>query len=364
MTSILPTTADFNAIALAQTPLIDVRAPIEFNKGAIPNAVNLPLMLDDERHQVGECYQTQGQAQAIALGHQLVDGDIRQQRIAAWQAFIMQQPQAMLYCFRGGLRSRISQAWLAETGIDVVRLAGGYKAFRQYLINSLEQTAQQLYSNQLQAWVIAGRTGSGKTQLLNRLAVSVDLEGLAQHRGSTFGGHAWPQPSQIDFENQLAYRLIALAAQASPHRVFEDEGRNIGSVHLAANLFNAIKSGKRVLLTTCYEERRANIWQEYVIAAQQEYDNFDTWQNHMQMRFQRIAKRLGGLGYAKVCRAFEHACLQQQTQADWAGHYLWIDQLLSDYYDPMYDYQLKRYPQPYVIEGTADELSEFFAQLA
>jgi len=101
-----------------ERPLIDVRAPVEFAQGALPGAVNLPLMNDEERHQVGIAYKQQGQTAAIALGERLVSGDIKQARITAWQAYLTEHPDALIYCFRGGLRSQIAQQWLEETGIS------------------------------------------------------------------------------------------------------------------------------------------------------------------------------------------------------------------------------------------------------
>lgn len=358
----LPTSDDFRSIALAKTPLIDVRAPIEFTKGAIPHAMNLPLMQDEERRLVGLCYKQQGQHNAIELGHQLVNPAVRQPRIQAWCQFKQHHPTAMLYCFRGGLRSRISQTWMQEAGVEIIRIAGGYKAFRQYLISVLDQMAVKLQSQAIKPWVLAGRTGSGKTQVLTKVDFAVDLEGLAQHRGSSFGGHAWPQPTQIDFENQLAYRMIELDAKPYRHWLFEDEGRNIGSVHLNTELFSAIKSGDRILLVTPFAQRRQNILQEYVVEAQAEYGDLNLWAQFMHARFERIAKRLGGVTYAKVRNAFDQAWLTQQQSGDIESHLAWIDQLLTDYYDPMYDYQLKRYPQPFVMQGDASEVSAYLAQ--
>jgi len=355
----LPTVDNYAAIALAQTPLLDVRAPVEFERGAIPQAINLPLMNDEERHQVGLCYKQRGQQQAIALGHQLVHGERRAQRLASWQDFFSQHPNGLLYCFRGGLRSRTTQQWLADAGVEVARIAGGYKAFRQYLIDTLDQTAQALELGELTSMILAGRTGSGKTALLQQLPGAVDLEGLAQHRGSSFGGRAWPQPSQIDFENRLAYRFIALNAQSLRQRVFEDEARNIGSVHLSAPLFNAIKAGQRIVLDEPFETRCQHILQEYVIEGQLEFGGLNPWIAHMQSRFVRIAKRLGGVGYARLSHAFEQACSVQQASGEFGAHLGWIGPLLQDYYDPMYDYQLKRHSQPVVMRGGAKDVLDF-----
>jgi tRNA 2-selenouridine synthase len=251
---------------------------------------------------------------------------------------------------------------MADAGMEIVRIAGGYKAFRQYLMCELDQMAVTLQTQAIKPIVLAGRTGAGKTQVLNQFKFALDLEGLAQHRGSTFGGHAWPQPSQIDFEHQLAYRWIELQHQGYACALFEDEGRNIGSVHLSAELFNAIKSGERIFLDTPFIERRQNILQEYVVEAQAEYPSLEAWHDWMLKRFVQIAKRLGGVGYAKLQTAFNQAWLDQRDNGGLDAHLVWIDQLLTDYYDPMYDYQLKRYPQAFKIAGDRQTIQAYLAQ--
>src|SRR5690554_6436633 len=98
---------NYRAILLNDTPLIDICVPIEFAKGSFPKAINLPLMSDSEREQVGTCYKQQGQKAAIALGHQLVSGAIKEERIKAWLDHIEQHPDAYIFCFRGGLRYKL-----------------------------------------------------------------------------------------------------------------------------------------------------------------------------------------------------------------------------------------------------------------
>jgi tRNA 2-selenouridine synthase len=104
----LPLSDDFKSIVLNRTPLIDVRAPVEFANGAFPDAVNLPLMNDEERHLIGIRYKEEGNAAAVKLGHELVSGEIKEARIRAWSDLMASKPDAMLYCFRGGQRSKIS----------------------------------------------------------------------------------------------------------------------------------------------------------------------------------------------------------------------------------------------------------------
>ncbi len=105
-------------ILASNTPLIDVRAPIEFRQSALPAALNLPLMDDAERAAVGTCYKRHGADAALALGHQLVSGEVREKRLAAWRDACLRYPQGYLCCARGGQRSHIVQQWLKEAGVD------------------------------------------------------------------------------------------------------------------------------------------------------------------------------------------------------------------------------------------------------
>ncbi len=170
-----PDTDDYLNLFLNDVPLMDVRAPVEFAKGSFPSAENAPpLMNDEERHRVGICYKEKGQDKAIELGgHQLVSGDIKAQRIEAWKRFVARHPEGgYLFCFRGGgLRSRLTQQWIRDSGIDYPLVKGGYKALRRFLIDSLEA---QIESGQFR--ILSGRTGTGKTRVLMQLPNPVDLE--------------------------------------------------------------------------------------------------------------------------------------------------------------------------------------------
>ena len=163
----LPLTDEFRRIVLEQRPLIDVRAPVEFERGAFDGAINLPLMNDEERHLIGIRYKEQGNASAVALGKKLV-GPVKQERVQAWVDFFHAHPDAYLYCFRGGQRSQISQAWMQEVGVILPRLKGGYKAFRSFLMQESERISEKL-----DTLILGGRTGSGKTLLIHQIENSI-----------------------------------------------------------------------------------------------------------------------------------------------------------------------------------------------
>jgi len=355
----LPQTDDFKSIVLNQTPMIDVRAPVEFLEGAFSSSTNLALMNDEERQKVGKCYKQHGNEAAVKLGHQLVNEVARTPRVDSWMAFMDENPDALLYCFRGGMRSKIAQQWLKDSGREIVRLKGGYKAFRRYLIDYLEAFPQLVKQKNIKPIVIAGRTGSGKTLAIHQLENAIDLEGLAHHRGSAFGRHVTPQPTQINFENELAMTLMGFIESGQTQLVIEDEGRNIGSVNFSKDLFDCLKSGERVVVDTPMLERIAITLDEYVVEAQKEYESIDAWAEFMRAAFERIKKRLGGERYQRVMDSFEFALQHQLGSGSTQKHEAWIEILLSEYYDPMYDYQMQKNQHQVCFTGSIDEVVQY-----
>lgn len=213
-------TQHYRELFLDDIPLMDVRAPVEYHKGAFPNTVNRPLMNDIERQKVGTSYKQHGQQAAIALGHELVCGALKAERLAAWKAFAEANPNGYLYCFRGGLRSQIVQQWLKQdAGIDYPRVIGGYKALRNFLFETTRAAVDEC-----DFVLVGGLTGCGKTEVIAALDNSLDLEGHANHRGSSFGRRATPQPAQIDFENRLAIDILKKRHRGVGQFVLEDEG--------------------------------------------------------------------------------------------------------------------------------------------
>jgi tRNA 2-selenouridine synthase len=358
---------DFETLLLSGTPLIDTRAPLEFAKGSLPTAVNLPLMTDAEREQVGKCYKEKGQDAAIELGHALVSGETKQQRVDAWQAFVSDHPNAVLFCFRGGLRSQISQQWLSEAGTVIPRIEGGYKALRSWLIDKVDACATQQ-----PLLVIGGRTGCAKTELLthgcsgNPIPNSIDLEGLANHRGSAFGKRAGGQPSQISFELALGVALLQVLGRQPDCLVLEDEGRLIGRCAIPLSLHTAMKKAPLMLLESTFEDRVEHSFHNYILAnlaeiearIQDQEQAFEIFAEGLQTSLMNIAKRLGGVRYQALNKAMTAALFQHREKHDPELHREWIAPLLRDYYDPMYDYQLKDRRHLICAQGTAAELAE------
>lgn len=336
-------TDDYRALFLSPTPMLDLRAPGEFARGAFPSALNLPLMSNEERALVGTCYKKQGQEAAIALGHQLVSGELKAQRLAQWVDFARQHPQGYLYCFRGGLRSLTVQRWLRDAGVDYPRVIGGYKAMRRFLLDELERSVASA-----SFILISGKTGTGKTRVISRLPRAVDLEGLANHRGSSFGQLPTPQPAQIDFENGLSIALMRLLARASGPIFLEDEGRLIGCLSLPASLREKMSVAPMFVVEESLDERIDVVIDDYVVDLGRRYellygeDGPRLHREKLQRDLARIVKRLGGERQQRVSTLLDEAFAHQGRSGDLSAHRAWIALLLQEYYDPMYEYQLAR----------------------
>jgi tRNA 2-selenouridine synthase len=357
------TAAQFDDLLLHQRPMFDVRAPIEFDKGAFPNVVNLPLMNDDERQQIGICYKEQGQDAAIALGNQLVSGITKSERIKKWFDFASKHPDAVLYCFRGGLRSKVSQQWLAEAGIAIPFVEGGYKALRTHLIERLDQLVEEV-----PAFVLSGRTGTGKTEILPQFDRAIDLEGIAKHRGSSFGKFIEEQPSQITFENNLAVALMQLQRASNEPVIYEDESRLVGCRLLPISLQEKLKSSPIMVLNDHFDARVERIFGEYVVKAiaawEQEISNpkeaFLAFGDSLLQSIFRIRKRLGSEAHTHLVKLLEKALSRQSNEGNLTDHKAFIAYLLTHYYDPMYDYQLSLKQDRVVMQGTASELVTWY----
>ena len=353
-------TDDYRALFLADTPMMDMRSPGEFARGSFPCAHSLPLMSDDERAQVGICYKRRGQAAAIELGHRLVSGEARDQRLRAWTEFASANPDGYLYCWRGGLRSRTVQEWLAEAGIAYPLVRGGYKAMRRFLLEELDRSVTAA-----DVTLVCGKTGTGKTRVVHRLARAIDLEGLAGHRGSTFGQLPEPQPTQIDFENALSIALLRQLA-AGDRRIFlEDEGRLIGRLYLPPVLREKMIGASMLVVEQQLAERVEVILEDYVLDLGERYAQLYGEQGpvrhaqKLQDDLARIRKRLGSERHAIVRALMEGAFHQQWRRGELEGHREWIAALLEKYYDPMYEYQLRQRAGRVLFRGDREAVIEW-----
>lgn len=359
-------TADFRALFLNDAPLMDVRAPVEFAKGAFPHTVNLPLMNDIERQKVGTCYKQKGQQAAIALGHELVCGQVKAERVHAWAEFARVHPDGYLYCFRGGLRSQVAQQWLKDAGIDYPRIVGGYKAMRTFLIETLESAVREC-----RFLLVGGLTGTGKTEVLAQLDNAIDLEGHANHRGSSFGKRATPQPAQIDFENALAIDFLKKRARGCDEFVLEDEGRIVGSVSVPLTLHLGMQHYPLVWLEDSLEGRVERILRDYVIdlcaefvALQGPEQGSTTFAVRLRQSLDNIVKRLGAERCSRIGAIMDAALAEQARGRGFDLHREWISLLLREYYDPMYAYQHEKKASRVVFSGDQAAVVEWLHERA
>ena len=350
-------TEDFHSLFVNGTPLLDVRAPVEFGQGAFPASENIPLLDNRQRELIGTRYQQQGQEAAIALGWELATAEIRQQRLSAWRDFCQRHPQGYLYCFRGGLRSRLSQQLLVEAGVQYPLVRGGYKAMRRFLIDALEQACRNA-----PLLLLSGPTGSGKTVVLQSLSRALDLEGRAGHRGSAFGDLLSSQPAQIDFENAISIDWLRLR-HTGPQPVFvEDEGRLIGRRLVPDHLQKAMRTAPLVILECSLEERIDHIINDYITTLAPRYRQaygeagMDKFQTDVQVRLERIQKRLGGERYRFLRASFAEAATYFRRHNCAQGYREGVALLLGDYYDPMYAYQLGKRQGDIVFRGQREEV--------
>lgn len=356
---------DLQTLCLSDIPLIDTRSPSEFAKGSLPTATNLPLMNDEERAAVGLCYQQQGQDAAVQLGHELVAASKKAERVALWKRFAERNPQGALFCFRGGLRSSITQQWLAEIGINYPRIRGGYKALRRWLIAQSDDTFDSSH-----IILLGGRTGVAKTRALNEgnggdpLPGSVDLEGLANHRGSAFGKRTSDQPTQIGFELALGVALVKHRCQHHPYLILEDEGRLIGRCALPLALQTSRQHADWVRLEASLDDRIQHSYENYILSNLDELNvndsanGFHAFSAGLLDALDRIQKRLGGQRH-QALKAIMTDAIECHRQGDPEQHKHWIALLLTDYYDPMYDYQMEKRSRPPVFTGSESAVADY-----
>lgn len=295
-------------------PLLDVRSPAEFVQGHIPGAHSFPLFSDAERVQVGTLYKQQGKDAAVKLGLQFV-GPKLASFVDMAEAIASPHRQVRLYCWRGGMRSG-SLAWLLQTaGFQCTLLTGGYKAYRRWALDQFKKRYPFV--------VLGGLTGSGKTELLHALANHgehiVDLEGLAEHKGSSFGHLGKPaQPSTEHFENMLALRLSSLGGDRPVW--LEDESRMIGSCYLPADIWQQMQQSPFVWIECSKEERIRRLLKDYGNHSQEK----------MIQATQRLVKKLGAVR------------TKQAVQCILDGDLKTAISIVLDYYDQAYTYACQR----------------------
>ncbi len=308
----MPKPLDINGFLRGSGPILDVRSPGEYAHGHIPDAVSFPLFTDEERAQVGTCYKQVGREAAVELGFDLAGPRCGEFVRAA--KTLAPNRQLRVHCWRGGMRSG-GMGWILElAGFTVDTLKGGYKAYRRWVRETLVTPKPVV--------ILGGMTGSGKTQILHELAALgepvLDLEGLANHRGSSFGALMLPpQPSTEHYENLLAEQWAS-----APQRPIwlEAESRRVGTCRIPGELFAQMEAAPAVEVVRSLDERLdllVDIYGEADGAALVEAT-------------ERIRKRLGGDRTKAAVAHIKSSNLRAACA------------IILDYYDRAYRYDLER----------------------
>jgi len=246
------------ALEMENILFIDARTPKEYDEDHILSAINVPLLDNQERHEIGVIYKQYSREKAIERGMELFPAKIP----SIYNAVKDHRKKTIIvYCARGGMRSGIIASLLESIGFKVLQVEGGYKSFRHYITD-------QLYNFPLKPKIIClyGLTCSGKTKLLEKLANSLNLEELAQHRGSLYGGVGLKPHRQKKFENLLLQKLREL--NHFEHLFVEGESRKIGDTEIPSFLFKAMKAGINVRISKDFELRVKECVQEYFSSAE------------------------------------------------------------------------------------------------
>jgi tRNA 2-selenouridine synthase len=284
----------------------------------VPGAINIPLFSDQERAEVGTLYKQVGPEQAKDRGLEFVSPKLPG-IVTAIKGQVATKRPVVLYCWRGGMRSASVAAIAELMGVQVYRLHGGYKAFRHYVLESLEQ-----FPLKPQVIVLCGSTGVGKTTLLKMLAQAgeavIDLEGIANHRGSAFGHVGLGKPSTAqNFDSMLLEELLRFNDR--PTLLVECESKRIGNVYLPQKLYQAMQSSKKILAAASLEVRSERLIREY---QQTGVDSDQAVIGSIRM----LSKRLGERTAQRLIDLYQSGEVNQV-----------VEFLLAEYYDPLYGYE-------------------------
>ncbi len=294
--------------------IVDVRSPDEFKSGHMPKAVNIPLLENNERKTVGTLYKEFGREKAIDQGYQIAGSKLNY--LYEQYETLRNEPSVIIYCARGGMRSRVVTAFLRHLGFPARQMTGGYKGFRNWNIQQLDQFTLN------HPIVLHGQTGVGKTMVLNHLPNSLDLEKVADHRGSIIGALGKKPLVQKNFEAELLKSLLQL--DNSKAVFIEGESRKVGNVSIPNAIFSQMRAATALLLEASMETRVARIVDEY-ITKQPDLKHIVR---------ETIFQLTDNLGHKAVARLID--LFDDENYAEC------FEYILSNYYDRKYSHSMKK----------------------
>ena len=301
------------ALQLKNAIFIDTRTPAEFAEDCLPNAINIPIFSNDERAMVGTIYKQVSREKAIEKGIEFFSSKLPEfmQEVNKYK-----EKELIIYCWRGGMRSKSVVALLDSLGYNVKQLEGGHKAYRAYVRERLQNF--ELKPKLIVLW---GLTCTGKTELIQQLPNSIDLEGLAQHRGSLYGAIGLQPRTQKRFENLFLQELERLNDQ---EQIFvEGESRKIGNVQIPAFFYKAMLQGKHILIKRSLEKRADAAVNEYFGSKEQVQE--------IRKITESLWKVIGKQKKEEVLRLLDEEKLAEAAKI-----------LLEFYYDPLYSHTLQK----------------------
>ena len=307
---------------------VDVRSPAEFSEDHIPGAVNIPLFSNEERAIVGTLYKQVGKDVAISKGLEIV-GEKLAEMMKEYSAYMGKK--ICVYCWRGGMRSGSVVSLLQSLKYDVVQLENGYKDYRRFVREQLEVVAIPPLV------ILYGLTGSGKTEILEKLSNSLDLEGLAQHRGSIFGDIGKVVRSQKLFESLLLRRLFEL--QMEKMVFVEGESRKIGQTMIPLQLWELMQKAQKVKVVCPTEERVERLYKEYCTGMDK---------GLIIQKIRQIEKHIGKKKAEELISLLEQNKIKEVIQ-----------DILLNYYDVLYTHTVDNKEYSFEIHDEKDLLNIF-----
>ncbi|MEH7181160.1 tRNA 2-selenouridine(34) synthase MnmH [Neobacillus vireti] len=312
------------------TIIIDIRSPIEFKDGAIPGAINIPLFTDEEREVIGTIYKHEGQAAAKWRAMEFVSPKIPSLLKQIKEA-MSDGEELVVHCWRGGMRSKAVVTFLEFAGIYAMKLEGGYKAYRQFILKEIPTMFPET------AVVLHGLTGVGKTEVLKKLKSlcypTLDLEEMAAHRGSIFGTIGIGEGNNQKIFDSLLYKELQ-EIKGSAYFVMEAESKRIGKAAQPEELMNKKMKGINIYIHTPLEQRVKQLVNEYVLP----YQNEPWYHSQISIGIEKILRRIKD---NDIKKALIHSLENKEYQG-------MIGILLEHYYDPRYDYATHEYDGKFI----------------